>query len=31
MQSKRRWLKVSDSDLQKENLSYVMNPILDSE
>ena len=30
MQSNRRWLKVSDSDLQKERLSSVMNPILNS-
>ena len=30
MQSKNRWLKVSDSDLQKEHLSSVMNPILNS-
>ena len=30
MQSKRRWLKVSESDLQKEHLSSVMNPILNS-
>ena len=29
MQSKR-WLKVSDSDVQKEHLSSVMNPILNS-
>ena len=30
MQSKRRWLKVSESDLQNEHLSSVMNPILNS-